>query len=45
MRKFSLSFAPILMLGLNVAAQEDAMQIMQKSQDAMNMAGLNPSAR
>jgi outer membrane lipoprotein-sorting protein len=41
MRKisFSASFALITLLGLNVAAQEDAMQIMQKSQDAMTIAG------
>ena len=41
MRKLpiTVSLAIVGMLGLNVPAQESAQQIMQKSQDAMNMAG------
>lgn len=41
MRKFpiTLSFAIVGMIGLNVPAQEEARRIMQKSQDAMSLAG------
>jgi outer membrane lipoprotein-sorting protein len=41
MRKFpiSVSLAIVGILGLSALAQEDPKQIMQKSQDAMNMAG------
>jgi outer membrane lipoprotein-sorting protein len=42
MRKISLSvsLAVVGVIGLNAMAQEDAKQIMQKSQDAMTLAGL-----
>jgi hypothetical protein len=42
MRKFpiTVSLAVVGILGLNVLAQDDPKQIMQKAQDAMTMAGL-----